>query len=215
MAQLNYQSDFLTTLAYLMGERSVNSTTSAPRADFIQSALEDVYKAYPWRYARANATLTVTGGIATLPTDYDDNHLAYAKYDNGSVAEDLDPIDPDDEDDLSDGDRAVWIEAIGDGTRYVLKTKDSDVATVRFRYQTQAPILATASTGTAYPNKRTVCLGARRDVKLSQNPDADVSQDNAIYERELAKDIAAQQVHAPRKRRRTAHGQSRSYTGEF
>lgn len=212
---LFYQNDFLTNLAYLMGERSVNSTTSTPRADFIQTALNDAYKAYPWRFARANATLTVTNGIATLPTDYDNNHLAYAKFDNGGVAQDIDFVDADDEDDLSDGDRAAWVEAIGNGDRYILRIKDTDVATLRFRYQELAPILSTASVGTPYFNKRTISLGARRDVKLGQNPDADISQDQAIFEREIAKDIAAHQVNAPRKRRRTAHGQTNSHTGEF
>lgn len=201
-----YQTDFLTTLAYLMGERSVNATTSVPRADFIQSSLKDAYKAYPWRFARANATLSIASGLATLPADYDDNHTAYAKFDNGSVNRDLTAIDPDDEDDAEDGDRIVWIEAIGDGDRYVIRTKDTDVAEVLFRYQKQAPNLATASTGTPYFNKRTIALGARRDVKLGQNPDADISQDQEIFERELAKDIASHQVGAPRKKRRQKSG---------
>lgn len=206
-----YQTDFLTTLAYLMGERSVNSTTSAPRADMIQTSLEEAYQAYPWRFARANATLSVVSGVATLPANYDDNHLAYAKFDNGSITEDLSAVDPDDEDEYEDGERAVWIEATGDGDRYMLRTKDSDVSTVRFRYQQKAPNLATASTGTPYFNKRTIAIGARRDVKLGQNPDADISQDQALFERALAKDIATHQVPAPRKKRRQAAGR----TGEF
>lgn len=212
---LYYQNDFLTTLAYEMGERSVNSTTSTPRADFIQTALNDAYKSYPWRFARVNATLTVTGGLATLPTDYDNNHLAYAKFDNGNVATDIDFVDADDEDDLADGDRAAWVEAIGDGDRYILKLKDSDVATLRFRYQKMAPVLSTASVGTPYFNKRTIVLGARRDVKLGQNPDADISQDQALFEREIAKDIASHQVNAPRKRRKTAQDKTGRATGDF
>lgn len=208
---MNYQTDFLTTLAYLMGERTANSSTSTARADFIQMSLADAYKAYPWRFARANATLSVVDGIATLPTNYDDNHLAYAKFDNGGVVEDLSSIDPDDEDSVVDGDRAAWIEVLNDGITYILKTKDTDVSTLRFRYQTKVPILATASVGTPYFNKRTIALGARRDVKLGQNPDADISQDQAIFERELAKDFAAHQVQAPRKRRRTIDNR----TGDF
>jgi hypothetical protein len=206
-----YQTDFLTTLAYLMGERTVIATTSAARADFIQNSLNDAYKAYPWRFARANATLSVVDGVATLPTVYDDNHLAFAKFDNGGVVEDIPTIDPDDESSAEDGDRKAWIEVLDDGVTYILKTKDTDVSTVRFRYQKKAPNLATASVGTPYFNKRTIALGARRDVKLGQNPDADISQDQAIFERELAKDFAAHQVQAPRKKRRQAAGN----TGEF
>ncbi len=212
---LYYQSDFLTTLAHLMGERTLNSTTSAVRAGMVQNALIDAYRAYPWRFARANATLTVTNGVATLPTDYDNNHLAYAKYDNGGLVEDIDFVDADDEDELLDGDRAAWVEAIGDGDRYVLKIKDTDVALLRFRYQKLAPNLSTASTGTPYPNKRTIAIGARRDVKLGQNPDADISQDQALFEKEISRDISAHQVNAPRKRRRTAHGQTGRATGDW
>lgn len=208
------QNAILTTLAYLLGERTVNTTTSAPRADFIQETLEEAYSAYPWRFARTNATLTISNGIATLPTNYDDNNVAQAWFDNGTKVK-LDPVDPDDQDQLADGDRAVWIESI-DGDRYKLVTKDSDVSTVVFRYQQQAPTLDTAGTVTTpYPSKMTIALGARRFVKLGQNPDADISQDEKIFQNRLSSDIAGHQVPAPRKRRKTAHTQSGRATGDF
>src|SRR4051794_9930436 len=87
-----YQNDILTTLAYLMGEKSVNTSTSAPRSDFIQSALSDVYGAYPWIFARANATLTLSNGMATLPTTYDPRHSSYAKFTSAGVDIRLDSI---------------------------------------------------------------------------------------------------------------------------
>lgn len=208
------QTEILTTLARLLGERSVNATTSTSRADFIQETLTEAYQAYPWRFARTNATLSISSGIATLPTNYDDNQPAQAKFDNGVTVK-LDAIDPDDEGDVTDGDRAVWIEAIDDD-RYILNTKDSDVSTVRFRYQKRPPILDSAGTiTTPYPNKMTIALGARRYVKLGQNPDADISQDEKIFQNRLSADIAFHQVPAPRKRRKTAQSQTGSHTGEF
>lgn len=208
------QSDILITLAYLLGERSVNSTTSAPRADFIQQTLVEAYQAYPWRFARTNATLTISNGIATLPTNYDDNHQSHVKFDNGSEIE-LDPVDPDDSEDLEDGDRAYWIETIGDNT-FVLHTKDADVSTASLRYQKLPPVLDSAGTiTTPYPNKMTLALGARRFVKLGQNPDADISQDEKIFQNKLSGDIAFQQVNAPRKRRKTAQTQTGSRTGDW
>lgn len=208
------QSDILITLAYLLGERSVNSTTSAPRADFIQQTLVEAYQAYPWRFARTNATLTISNGIATLPTNYDDNHQSHVKFDNGSEIE-LDPVDPDDSEDLEDGDRAYWIETIGDNT-FVVHTKDADVSTASLRYQKLPPVLDSAGTiTTPYPNKMTLALGARRFVKLGQNPDADISQDEKIFQNKLSGDIAFQQVNAPRKRRKTAQTQTGSRTGDW
>jgi hypothetical protein len=215
-----YPNDFLTTLAYLMGEKTVNSSTSAPRSDFIQSALHDAYGAFAWPFTRNRSVITLASGIATLPTDYDPRHESYIfMSDTQNASNDgtrLDPVLDADSNQLIDGDRAAWIELpdSGDGTRFVLKTKDSDLSSLYFRYQKVEPVLA-ASLGTPYPNKRTIALGARAYVKIGQNPDADVSQELKMFENELAKDIAQFQVKAPRKRRRTAQSQTGSLTGEF
>lgn len=214
MGKTYSQSDILTTLAYLLGERTVNATTSAPRADFIQQTLEEAYQAYPWRFAQANATLTFSSSIATLPTNYDDSQKSHVKFTSGSEIT-LDEIDRDDSEQVVDGDRAVWIYPVGDDT-YVLRTRDSDVTAVDFKYQKKAPVLdANASVVTPYPNKMTIALGARRYVKLGQNPDADISQDEKIFQNKLSSDIAFHEVPKPRKRRRYAQGQTGSHTGEF
>lgn len=217
-----YQNDFLTTLAYLMGEKTVNTSTSAPRADFIQSALHDAYGAYMWSFARARTTLTLASNIATLPTDYDARHHSRAFIPGSNTLTDkgtrLDAIADFDNFDVQSGDRAMWIELVsgGDGTRYQLKTKDTDVTSLDFRYQKVEPTLDSSGTiGTPYPNKRTIALGARTYVKLGQNPDADVSQELKQFDKELAKDMAQYQVQEPRKKRRTAQSQVGSVTGDW
>jgi hypothetical protein len=213
-----YQNDILTTLAYLMGEKSVNTSTSAPRSDFIQSALSDIYGAYPWIFARANATLTLSNGMATLPTTYDPRHTSYGKFTSGTTDIRLNGISDFDNGDAQPGDRVMWIEPIdgGDGTRFGVHVKDTDVTTVLVRYQKSEPLLDSAGTvGTPYPNKRTIALGARIYVKSGQNPDADVSQEDSQFQDALKKDIARFQVQEPRRRRRTAQGQVGAATGEF
>lgn len=218
---LIYQADLLTTLAYLMGEKTVNSSTSAPRADFLQSALDDAYGAYPWVFARTKATITLASQIATLPADYDARHISRAYLPDTTFAANdgvrLDAVSDFDGNDLVSGDRGMWVEPVsgGDGTRYVLRAKDTDLSTLYFRYQKVAPTISTASTGTPYPNRRTIALGARTYVKLGQNPDADISQEQKSFERELAKDVAQYQVQEPRKRRRTAQGQTGRSTGDW
>lgn len=218
MSAVLYQNDFLTTLAYLMGEKTVNSSTSAPRADFIQSALHDAYGEYPWIFARANATLSLSNGMATLPTLYDARHASYGKFSQAGAETRLDPVSDYDNGDVSDGDRAMWIEPIdgGDGTRYGIHVKDSDVSTVLFRYQKQEPTLDSSGTvGTPYPNKRTIALGARIYVKLGQNPDADVSQEESQFDKAIAKDIKRFQVQEPRRRKRTRQDLVGAATGDF
>jgi len=210
-----YLNNLLLSLAYLMGERSVNTTTSGPRTDFIQDTLNECYQAYPWRFAQANATLAISNGIATLPTNFDIQHPVSASYFTDSVTElDLEEIDEVDKDKYSDGNRKFWLTAQSDGT-FLLNTKDN-ISTAIVRYQTLPPVLDSAGTvGTPYPTKSTITFGARRMVKLGQNPDADISQDQKIFEKKLAADIAAQQVPAPRKRRKTRQDQTGSFTGDF
>lgn len=209
-----YLTGILTTLAYLMGERSVNASTSTPRTDFIQKTLEECYQSYPWRFATANATLVVSGGIATLPTNFDVSNPMYASYFTGTTELDLDEIDPADKDQVNDGDRKFWLTAQSDGT-FLLNTKDSIDNTV-VSYQKIAPTLdASGTIGTPYPNAMTIAQGARRYVKLGQNPDADISQEERKFEKMLSKDIASQQVPSPRKNRRTRQSVAGSRTGDF
>lgn len=210
-----YLTPLLTTLAYLMGERSVSSSTTAQRTDFIQKTLEEAYGAYPWRFNTANATLSISSGIATLPTDFDINHQMYASYFSDTVTElDLDEIDPADKEQISDGDNKFWLTAQSDGS-FLLNTKDS-ISSVVVRYQKTPPVLDSAGTiGSPYPNGMTIAMGARRYVKLGQNPDADISQDQKLFEKQLANDIAGQQIPAPRKQHRTRQSQSGTHTGDW
>ena len=208
------QDDILITLAYLLGERSVNATTSAPRADFIQETLREAYGAYPWRFATATATLAISNGVATLPTNFDISHPVHITWFNGDTETSFDQIDGADKKDVIDGDSAAWIDAVGDGDRFTVNTKDTVPTQAVVRYQKKAPVLSD-SVYTPYPNKTTLALGARRYVKLGQNPDADISQDQAIFEKRLNADIASHQVPSPRKRRRTAQGQTGTATGDF
>jgi hypothetical protein len=214
VAKTYSQTDILTTVAYLLGERSVNATTSAPRADFIQQTLEEAYSAYPWRFSRGNATLVISNLVATLPTDYDVSHESHIKFDNGTEIT-IDEINEYDSEQVSNGDRAAWIYAVADDV-YVLRTRDTDVSAVDFKYHKKAPILnSTGTIVTPYPNKMTIALGARRWVKLGQNPDADISQDEKIFQNKLTADIAAHQIPSPRKRRKTAQTQTNRATGDW
>lgn len=220
---LLYQSGLLQTLAYLMGERTVNATTSASRSDFLQRTLVEVYQAYAWRFNRKTSTLTFTNvstGVyqAALPTDFDNQFPPHIYYTNsGGTDFTYNEIEPFDRDLAVDGSLTYWIVSNNDGT-FSVRTKDTSVLsnTINIAYQQQAPTLDSAGTvGTAYPNGMTLCLGARRFVKLAQNPDADISQDQALFEKYLAKDMAAEQVPHARRRRESRFTLTGRYTGDF
>lgn len=214
MAQL-YQSGLLQTIAYLMGERTVNSTTSASRSDFLQKTLVEVYQAYPWRFAKTAATLSISNRIATLPTNFDNTHPVHVWYSSGGSPYTLNEIDPADSDKVVDGDLTYWVDAQSDGS-FILKTKDTAPTSIAVDYQSLPPSLDSAGTiGTPYPNAMTLALGARRFVKLGQNPDADISQDQALFKQFLNQDIAGEQIPHARKRRITRQYLTGRATGDF
>lgn len=207
------QPNLLQSLAYKMGERTVNSTTSASRAVFVQETLQELYQAYPWRWARTTATLAISGGIATLPSALDSAQLIRASYYSGTQQIDLGQVDVNDTSTVDIGNNQFWFTSNPDGT-FLLNTKETVPANAVVVYQTLAPTLDAAGVVTTpYPNPNTIVLGARRWVKLGQNPDADISQDQAIFEKMRDRDIAAEQVPSARKKRRTAQDMAGTVTG--
>lgn len=208
------QTDALNTLSYLLGERSVPSAETTARSDFIQSTLNEAYKAYPWRFATRTATLSVVSGIATLPTTVDISQEINAKYYNGTQDYDLVQIDQDNVPDAFDGSSEYWLTVADNSSPYLLNTKESGVSSVVLKYQEVAPTIS-GSVYTPYPSKNTIALGAKRYVKMSQNPDADISQDETLFQQRLSQDVAAHQVAAPRKKRGNRQSRYSHHTGDF
>lgn len=198
------QEDVLLTLSYLLGERTTpTGSQRTTRADFIQVSLEEIYRAYPWSFASANATLSFVDGNATLPTNFDYQHKVYGYFNDGSYDTETKEINIGDSDMFQDGDYKFWIEHISDG-RYKIVTKDTNYSTAVVKYQTTAPVLD-ASTGTPINDKGLIALGARRYVKMSENPEADISQDEALFQKRLTEKIAMTQLSRPTKKHRKVY----------
>lgn len=208
------QDDCLLSLSYLLGERSVPTAEATPRRDFIQSTLVEAYQAYPWRFATRSTSIPLASGLATLPTTVDISHELNAKYSLGSNDVSLYPIDIDDSPLAFDGSQQYWLTVDSDTSPYVLHTKETTPSSVIVKYQSLPPSI-NATVVTPYPSKNTIALGARRYVKLAQNPDADISQDEALFQKRLTADISAQQIGAPRKKRASRQSVHGSRTGDF
>jgi len=207
------QTNINTTLSYLLGENSVPSSSLAQsRNDFIQRTLDEVYRAYPWPFAQATATLTFDNGTATLPVNFDVQHKIYAYSYNGDTQTALEEVNIGDSDLLEASDHRFWAEHISDG-RYKISTKDIDYGTAIVKYQTLPPTLS-ASTLSPFQDQMTVALGARRYVKLGQNPDADISQDEALFQKRLNENIAAVQINRPLRKHRSAYRSNGYVLGE-
>lgn len=195
------QTTILETLSYLLGENSVpTSSIIDSRKRFIQHTLEEIYRSYPWTFAQGTATLSFSAGLATMPSDFDSQQKVYSYFNTGNLETNVIEINVGDQDMWQDGDYKFWIEPLNE-TTYLLKTKDTNYTDLTIKYQKQVPTI-NATVYTPFPDAMTVALGARRYVKLGQNPDADISQDEALFQKRLTENIAAQQLGRPLKRNR-------------
>lgn len=198
------QTQVMETLSYLLGENNVpTSSVANSRKNFIQRSLEEIYRAYPWAFSKTTATLNFSNGLATLPADFDVQHKIYSYFYNGDTQTELREINVGDSDMWKDYDYKFWVEHIADGT-YVVKTKDTQYPSAVVTYQAIAPTI-NATVYTPFNDQMTIALGARRYVKLGQNPDADISQDEALFQKRLNESIAAHQVNRPLRKHRSIY----------
>ena len=133
------QTQIMTTLSYLLGERSVPTTATESRQDFIQRTIEEIYRSYPFPFASANATVAVVDGLATLPSDVDWQHKVNAYFYSGDTQKDLREINEADADKYSEDDNVFWLHPIGVGDTYTFNTKDTNYDVAHVTYQTQPP----------------------------------------------------------------------------
>lgn len=206
------ETDVLTTLSYLMGERTVPTTAIEGRKDFIKRTLEEIYRAYPWTFAKVTETIAVSNFAATLATTFDPQHKLAVYFLDGDLQTNLDEINPGDQDMYEDSDRKFWVESTGNND-YTIKIKDTDVSSIVAKYQTLSPDI-NASIGTPFQDRTTIALGARRYIKLGENPDADISQDEALYQKRLNENIASQQLARPLRRNRKIYYANNYRLGE-
>lgn len=206
------QTQALTTLSYLLGENSVpTSSVLDSRKNFLQNTLNEIYRAYPWSFAQNNATLTFAGGVATLPADFDYQHKIYGYFYNGDTQTELKEINIGDSDMYVQNQYKFWIEHVANDT-FLIRTKDNTYTTAVISYQTTAPNLTTTST--PFNDANIIALGAKRYVKASENPDADISQDEALFQRRLNEAIAAVQVNRPLRKHRSVYAANYYRLGE-
>lgn len=207
-----YQDDILLTLSYLRGERTVPTTNTEGRKEFIQQTLNELYGSYRWKWNEVATNITLVSGIATLPSGLSLNHEINISYFDGQDETEYDEINVGDKSKASEADNVYWLTSI-DGERYNLNTKRT-VDTLAITYQPTAPIIS-ATVGTPYPDRLTIALGANRFVKLSEDPDADLAQDDTLFTNRVNLNIAAQNRPRPKRERRTAQSETGSHTGEI
>ena len=219
------QDQALSDLSFLLGETVFPATSTVPdRARFVQAALERVYRAYNWELAEINTTLTLVNGIVSAPADLDVDDpiidMRIKKDQPGlGVGSDLifTKVSYDDQDSFGPGDYVYWV--TGTPGAYIINTDQAgDASTanaaVSFRYKQVAPAI-NASIQTPFPSSMALARGALAYYRQAEDPQADISQVEAFFQRELEEVIATQIRNEPDKPAKNRHSVRGTYIGDI
>lgn len=194
MASIN-QTDVLQDMSYLLGEASVPTSGIDDRKRFIQRGLERIARLYDFdeMYALATVSLTLSGRFYTgsLPSDSGESPDMDVRVINNGTNDDyvFEKIPYEDQDKYQAGDYKYWL--TGSANDYTINTRD-DVGAVAVRYLQKAPTI-NASISTTFPSSMVIARAALVYYRQAENPLADISQDEALFQRELEEVIARQQ----------------------
>jgi hypothetical protein len=211
-------TDVQRDLAYLLGEQTTPSDSSPDynqRSRFIQVALERAYRSYDFPMNKLIATVTAVSGVATLPTTVlQDSVLdvreVVAGADNDKIYRFVDYTQ---QDSFNSGDYVAWLEGY-EGT-YVLKTSETSSSPVlTLRYSSVTPAL-NASITSPFPSSMALARGALIYVRQSEDPQADISQEEALFQQELDEIIMAYNRSRPRQRMVSKHEDNNTYIGDI
>lgn len=207
------QTDVLTDLSYLLGETSVPSTGIEDRKAFIQRALERVYRAYDWPLNKTRATVQLSGGIASLPSNvHQDSILDIRKLGTGPGSDNVYTQVPyKDQNNFSAGTFRYWL--TGYEGAYVLNTNETTSDVLTIYYEQTAPQI-NASITTPFPSSMALARGALVYFRQAEDPQADISQEEYLFQMELEEVIAQYNRSKPAVRGRTLHEMGHTHIGD-
>lgn len=177
------QTDVLEDLSFLEGNQTVPTSGIDDWKRFAQRTLEEAWRAYPWDFAKTMATVSVSNGIATLASGAMADGVYDIRYLGSGDGDDHDYVEvPYEEQDKYDASSyAYWV--TGNTPNPVINTKSTDgILTVWYK---SLPPQINASVTAKFPDSMVIALGARRYVRASENPQADISQEEQIFQARL------------------------------
>ena len=201
------QTQVMLKLSYLLGELSPPSSGIDDRYGFIQSSLEEAYQTYPWEFAKTTATITVTSGIATLPSGLDQAMPIDMMTINSGTGTDYNwqEIPYHEQDVYAQSNYRYWREG------NILKTVENN-GNPFIRFSTIAPQINATMTA-PFPDPMPIAQGALRFVRLGENPSADIAPEEAIFQRSLQRLWGQEHRSQPRSIRRSRANQNGHFTG--
>lgn len=209
------QTDVLQDMSYLLGEASIPTSGIDDRKAFIQRGLERIARLYDFNemYAIATVSLTANANIYTgsLPSDAAESPSMDVRVINSGSNDDyiFQSIPYQDRDTYENGDYKYWL--TGSAKDYTLNTKDN-VGNVTVRYLQAAPTI-NASVSTTFPSSIVIARAALVYYRQAENPLADISQDEALFQRELEEVMARQNRNNPVSRAKGIQELNNDFTG--
>lgn len=201
-------------LSYLLGETSVPSTGTEDRQRFIQLALERAYRAFDFPFSKVLATVALVGGIATLPTTVHQDSIMDIRVINSGIGDDyiFQSVPYGSLDSYPTGQYRYRL--TGYEGAYVFQTTETMSATLSVYYQTTAPQI-NASISTPFPASMALARGALIYVRQAEDPQADISQEEYLFQGELDEVIAQYNRSRPQPRGITLHEAMGTYPGDI
>lgn len=214
MSQLSVtQTDVMQDLAYLLGETSVPTSGTEDRQAFIQRSLERIYRFYEFPFSQALASVAITSGVGTLPTDARFAPQLDVRYVSGSSFDDavFEAIPYEEQDNYFQGSNKYWLLHESDGDKTINTKETYDTLTVR--YSLQAPVI-NASIATPFPSSMVIAKGALIYYRQAEDPLADTSVEENNFMTELNEVIRSYKRNAPRRRMISRAELGGNYTGQ-
>lgn len=194
------QDDVLEDLAFLEGNQSVPSSGIDDWKRFVQRTLEEAWRQFPWDFAKTNATVSMSSGIGTLASGAMLDGIYDVRFVNSGAGDDhiYTQIPYEEQDDYAAGTYKFWV--TGSPMNPVLNTKESE-SPLTVWYKSVPPQI-NASVTARFPDSMIIALGAQRWIRKAENPQADISQEEEIYQKRLEELWGSYNRNKPRKARR-------------
>jgi len=208
------QTDVMQDLSFLLGESSVPSSGTEDRQRFIQRTLDRVYRAYDFPMNKVTATVAMVAGVATLPTNIHQDSILDIRIVNSGTGDDnvFKQVPYGSLDDYPTTSYVGFLDGY-EGT-YIFRTSETSNATLKLRYETTSPII-NASISTPFPSSMCLALGALRYYRQAEDPQADISQEEYMFQQELEEVISQYNRSRPQPRGITLHEATGTYPGDI
>jgi hypothetical protein len=209
------QTDVLQDMSFLLGESTVPTSGIEDRQRYIQRTLERVYRAHNFPMHQVTATLTVTSGAGTIPSTIHQDGIVDVREVVTGTNNDLiyTQVAITDLDNYGSGDYRYALTGYEGSGTYTISTSETGSQVLTVRGEGVAPTI-NGSIGTPFPSPMCLAQGALVYYRMAEDPQADVSQQEALFQNELDEVIAQYNRNRDQQRALSAEEAAGTFIGD-